>query len=245
MFCSTFSLGHRYYKWQKTNQCWFRRLLGYGYDSGTISLIFTIPIHFSFFLFFLFFSNFIPFIFPSPFLSYFPLPFAFLSYYFLFSLILFFLFPSLLIPFLPFPPLSSFLPLAFLSLNCDLHVSPQVAEVSSLFEKLNELRKNGWVETSSEPETSEGITRRHSLTKKGSLTRQSSFGKVPLTRQRSKEEVKEIEVKQRAAARQRLAAAKRAARQKANRSSNPLDNVEIFCSPHKWMSTRYDWQWNL
>ncbi|XP_031559158.1 disks large-associated protein 1-like [Actinia tenebrosa] len=122
--------------------------------------------------------------------------------------------------------------------NADLEgfwdmVMIQVDEVSSLFENINELRKNGWVETSPEAETSEGLTRKPSLTKKGSLTRQSSFGKVPLIRQRSKEEIKAVEVKQRAAARQRLAAAKRAARQKANRNSNPLDNVEIFYSPHK------------
>ncbi|KAK3732881.1 hypothetical protein QZH41_018668 [Actinostola sp. cb2023] len=108
----------------------------------------------------------------------------------------------------------------------------QVDDVSSMFDNIEELRKNGWVEKPPKAENEE-ITRRPSLTRKGSLTRQSSFGKVPLTRQRSREEVRDLEVKQRAAARQRLAAAKRAARQKANRSSNPLDNVEIFCSPHK------------
>lgn len=109
----------------------------------------------------------------------------------------------------------------------------KVDDVTKMFDDIEELRKNGWVEKSPREENGEDLSRRSSFTKRNSLTRQSSFGKVPLTRQRSREEIKDLEVKQRAAARQRLAAAKRAARQKVNRKSNPLDNVEIFCSPHK------------
>lgn len=45
--------------------------------------------------------------------------------------------------------------------------------------------------------------------------------------------MKASEAEQRAAARQRLAAAKRTARQRMQQKSNPLDNVEIFCSPKK------------
>lgn len=45
--------------------------------------------------------------------------------------------------------------------------------------------------------------------------------------------MKAAEAEQRAAARQRLAAAKRTARQRMQQKSNPMDSVEIFCSPKK------------
>lgn len=58
------------------------------------------------------------------------------------------------------------------------------------------------------------------------------MGKGPLVRQKSKEEIKAQEDQARAAARHRLAAAKRKFRQKMRNSKN-LEDVEIFCSPHK------------
>lgn len=45
--------------------------------------------------------------------------------------------------------------------------------------------------------------------------------------------MKATEAEQRAAARQRLAAAKRTARQRMQQKSKPMDSVEIFCSPKK------------
>lgn len=108
----------------------------------------------------------------------------------------------------------------------------QVDDVNSMFNNIDELRKNGWIQT--QPPTDEtDSAKRSSLTRQSSLSRQSSLGKGSLRRQKSKEEVKAAEAEQRAAARKRLAAAKRTARQRMQKKSNSLDDVEIFCSPQK------------
>lgn len=107
----------------------------------------------------------------------------------------------------------------------------QVEDVHAMFKKIDELRKNGWIDKSSLDEE-DGQKRRHSFGKRSSLTRTGSVGRAPLTRQKSKEEIKAHDDQVRAAARHRLAAAKRKFRKKMRNSKN-LDDVEIFCSPHK------------
>lgn len=108
----------------------------------------------------------------------------------------------------------------------------QVDDVNSMFANIDELRKNGW--TQIQPPADEvDVGKRNSLTRQSSLSRQSSLGKGSIKRQKSREEMKATEAEQRAAARQRLAAAKRTARQRMQQKSNPMDSVEIFCSPKK------------
>lgn len=108
----------------------------------------------------------------------------------------------------------------------------QVDDVNSMFANIDELRKNGW--TQIQPPADEvDVGKRNSLTRQASLSRQSSLGKGSIKRQKSREEMKAAEAEQRAAARQRLAAAKRTARQRMQQKSNPMDSVEIFCSPKK------------
>lgn len=108
----------------------------------------------------------------------------------------------------------------------------QVDDVNNMFSNIDELRKNGWIQTQ-QPKDETDSSKRSSLTRQSSLSRQSSLGKGSVRRQKSIEEVKATEAEQRAAARQRLAAAKRAARQRMQKQKNQLDDVEIFCSPKK------------
>lgn len=108
----------------------------------------------------------------------------------------------------------------------------QVDDVNSMFSSIDELRKNGWIQTQP-PADETDFSKRSSLTRQSSLSRQSSLGKGSIRRQKSKEEVKATEAEQRAAARKRLAAAKRTAKQKMLQKNKSLDDVEIFCSPKK------------
>lgn len=108
----------------------------------------------------------------------------------------------------------------------------QVEDVNGMFTNIDELRKNGWTQVQP-PADEADAAKRNSLTRQSSLSRQSSLGKGSVRRQKSREEVKATEAEQRAAARQRLAAAKRSARQRMQQKSNPMDTVEIFCSPKK------------